>query len=174
MSFNSYVSEAKSKKEIKAIANAFRKLLGITNTTYVEVVKYLDILAMADKSFDYEVVDDSKMEKNKQAEIDVVNRAICIKQSVFDGACAGNKVDRMTIAHEIGHYVLVCLCGIKFARNLDKHGYVETFRDPEWQATVFASEFMMPVHMIKGMSPNKISEKFGVTLSAARSQLRHI
>lgn len=174
MAFNSYVSEPMSKKNVREIANAFREFLGIKNSKYVEVVKYLDKLVDYDPLYDYEIVDDNEMEPSKQADTDVINHKITIKQSVYDGACDGDKVDRMTIAHELGHYVMVCMLGIKFARNFNKKGYVETFRDPEWQATVFASEFLAPVDQIKYMSVKDISNEYGITERAARSQLRHI
>ena len=174
MAFNSFVSEPKSKKEIREIARAFRNYLGIDNRDYINIVDYLDIMTKHDYLFDYEIVADDEMEESKQAETDVINHYIRIKQSVYDRACDGNKVDRMTIAHEFGHYILICIYGISFAKNLDKRGYVETYKDPEWQAAVFASEFLAPVEKIKGMSPKQISIKFGISERAARAQLKHI
>ena len=123
--------------------------------------------------FDYQIVEDNELPKSIQGKTDVVNHVIKIKQSVYEGACGGNGTDRMTIAHEIGHYVLVCINGINFARNTDRTGYVKTYKDPEWQATVFASEFLIPAHTIQGLSVKEISEKFGVTISAAKAQLKH-
>ena len=174
MAFNIYISEPMSKIKIRRIANDFRKLLGIEETKYVEVVKYLDEMIKYDPMYDYEIVEDCEMGPSKQADIDVINHKITIKQSVYDGACNGNKTDRMTIAHELGHFVLVCILGIRFAKNLDKRGYVETFRDPEWQATVFASEFLAPISLITNTSPKNISNEYGITERAAKSQLRHI
>jgi len=174
MAFNSFVSEPKSKNEIREIARGFRKYLGIDNQDYINVVKLLDIMIKYDSLFDYEIAPDNEMEENLQAETDVINHFIRIKQSVYDRACDENKVDRMTIAHEFGHYFLVCIYGISFAKNLDKRGYVETYRDPEWQAAVFASEFLAPVEKIKGISPKQISIKFGISERAARTQFKHI
>lgn len=174
MAFNSYVSQPKSKKEIREIAKAFREYLGLKNIRYVNIVEYLDEMIKHDPMFDYEIVEDCEMKSSIQADTDVINHKITIKESVYEGACLGNKRDRMTIAHEFGHYVLICIMGIKFAKNLDKTGYVETFCDPEWQATVFASEFLAPVDKIKDMSPKNISKEFGITEKAAKSQLRHI
>lgn len=174
MAFNSYVSEPMSTEDIRYIVKQFRKILGIENEEYIQVAKYLDVLSLFDPLYDYHIVDDSELPDTVQGDMDAVNHIIRIKESVYEGACNGDPVDRMSISHEIGHYVLMCLVGIKFALNTNKMGYVVTYKDPEWQATVFASEFLMPAEMIKDMSPLKISMRFGVSINAAKTQLKHI
>lgn len=174
MAFNSYVAEPMSTRGIRNIVREFRKILMVEFDEYIEVARYLDLLTFIDPMFDYQIVDDNMLPKSVQGETDVVNHIIRIKQSVYESACDGDEYSRMTLAHEIGHYVLVCFCGVTFARNTNRMGYVETFRDPEWQATVFASEFLAPSYLIKGLEAEEISERFGVTIQAASTQLRHL
>ena len=91
----------------------------------------------------------------------------------YDGACNGEGRDRMTIAHEIGHYFTLCFCGFKLERNFGG-GKIITFRDPEWQAKCFAGELMVPAHRVKGMTVDKIAEKCGVSFAAASVQHKHL
>lgn len=174
MAFNSYVAEPMSTNQIRKIVREFRKLLKIEFDEYIDVVKYLDFLTFVDPMYDYQIVEDDTLAETVQGETDVVNHIIKIKQSIYENACDGDEYSRMTIAHEIGHYVLVCIEGITFAKNKNRIGYVITYKDPEWQATVFASEFLAPSYLIKGLEPEEISKRFGITLQAARTQLRHL
>ena len=174
MALNSYVAEPMSTKQIRKIVREFRKYLNIEFDEYINVVKYLDFLTFIDPMFDYQIVEDNELPEGVQAETDVINHIIRIKQSIYEGACAGDEFGRMTIAHEIGHYILVCIVGITFARNTSRTGYVVTYRDPEWQATVFASEFLAPSYLIKDLEAEEISKRFGITLQAASTQLRHL
>mgnify|MGYP000952505712 FL=1 len=44
--------------------------------------------------------------------------------------------------------------------------------DPEWQANAFAGELMAPYDLVKNMSVEEISEKCGMSMTAASIQYR--
>lgn len=66
--------------------------------------KLLDVLAEVFEDFSYEIVEDDELPLGTHADTDVLTGHIRIKQSVYNNACNGNGRDRMTIAHEIGHF----------------------------------------------------------------------
>lgn len=64
-------------------------------------------------------------------------KMIQLREDVYFGALDGKGRDRMTVAHELGHYVLHRQ--VTFAR-VPPGGEVPAFRNSEWQANTFAAE----------------------------------
>ncbi|MBO0213020.1 ImmA/IrrE family metallo-endopeptidase [Vibrio sp. Vb2880] len=100
---------------------------------------------------------------------------IAIREDVYDKACGGCGHSRFTIAHELGHIVMHKGVVASFARG----GEHQIFEDSEWQADVFASEFLADSRLIDLDidTPATVSERFGVTEEAAivkLSKLRSI
>lgn len=174
MLIETHRSEKLSRENIRLAAYLFRKELGIINDLYIPVEKILDRLPELDSDISYEIVPDNELDKNTEAEADVINKIICIKESVYNKACLGDGRSRMTIAHEIGHIVLVCLCGVKLYRTYKKK---EVCEDPEWQAACFAGEFLVGFHLLKAdkdLSIDYLVNKCGVTKTAAKYQYNEI
>jgi Zn-dependent peptidase ImmA (M78 family) len=96
-----------------------------------------------------------------------------IKQKVYDGACEGNGQDRFTIAHEQGHYLTLCVNGLRLQRNFEKRR-LRHYERPEWQANAFAAGLLMPVHLVRDMCPEEMVEVCGVTWTAANIQYEQI
>ncbi len=90
---------------------------------------------------------------------------------VYIGAVNGNGRDRMTIAHEIGHYFTLCFCGFSFQRNYN-NGPVAAYNSPEWQAKCFAAELLIPAHLTQNMQPWEIAYECGVSSEAAQYQYK--
>ena len=87
-----------------------RRKLGLETALYFPVVQFLELMSEIFPRFHFEVVEDDELPQGVHADTDVENHIIRIKRFVYDGACNGNGRDRMTIAHEIGHYLLLCVC----------------------------------------------------------------
>ena len=92
-----------------------------------------------------------------------------IRQDVYNGAVSGNGRHRFTIAHELFHLLQHDDSNITFAR-IRKENNIKKYEDPEWQADAFGGELLVPNHLIQGLSIEEISQKCGVSLSAASYQ----
>ncbi|MCD7722658.1 MAG: ImmA/IrrE family metallo-endopeptidase [Clostridiales bacterium] len=168
-----YMVEAKSRSDLRNLARALRKQLQLDDELYFPIVELLDVMTELFEDFNYEIVNDKDMRKNVHADTDIRTGHIRIKESVYEGACNGEGRDRMTIAHEIGHYFTLCFCGFKLERNFGNNE-IPAFRDPEWQAKCFAGELMVPAHLVKEMSKAKIAKQCGVSYDAACVQYKHL
>lgn len=167
-----YIVEAKSRKDLRQLAGIFRSCLGLQKELWVPVVELLDVLPEIFDNFSYEIVTDSDLSPGTHAETDIRTGHVTIRESVYEGACAGEGRDRMTIAHEIGHFFTLCFCGFKLQRNFCKRK-IRHFNDPEWQAKCFAGEFLVPYHLTGNMSADEIAVSCGVSHDAAEYQLNH-
>lgn len=167
-----YIVEGKSRNDLRSLAFILRMHLGLENRLWVPVVELLDVLSEFLKGFSYEIVPDSVLPPGTHAETDIRTGHVVIKESVYERACNGEGRDRMTIAHEIGHFFTLCFCGFKLQRNFAKQE-VKIYNDPEWQAKCFAGEFLVPYHLTGNMNAAEIAVACGVSYDAADYQLTH-
>ena len=163
-----YIIEPKSREELRELAYAFRKDLGLENQIYFPVVEVLEVLPTL-YGINYEIIDDCETPKDIHAYSDVVERKIYIKESVYNGACEGIGRDRMSVAHEFGHSLTICVCKFRIEKY---EGQVSraAFRCPERQAKCFAGELLVPAYLTKGFSKEEIAERCGVSTDAASVQ----
>ncbi len=168
-----YSVEPKSRKDLRRLAKEIRKKFGLDKEVYFPVVQLLEALPSVYKDFNYEIVEDSDLSKKTHALTDINEKVIKIKESVYDAACEGSGRDRMTIMHEICHYITLCQLNFTLARSFEQDE-IPVFCDPEWQAKCLAGEIMMPADKIYDMNPDEVSEKCGVSWPAAVFQLSKI
>lgn len=166
-----YMVEPRSRTDIRASAERWRKKYGCDNKLFVPVVKMLDLLSQND-NINYEIVDDEELPKQIHASTNLQDRIILIKQSVYDGACKGIGRDRMTIAHEYGHVALHINDHSSLYRSFNDN-QVQVYMNPEWQAKCFAGELLIPHKQTSNMTPEQIANECGVSLEAATYQLSH-
>ena len=170
---NGYRVEAKSRRELRLLANQIRKNLGLEEQLYFPVVELFDRLPDIYDGLECQVVNDFELPINVHGLTDITSKTIKIKESVYDNACKGNGRDRMTILHEIAHYLTLGELNYSLARSFEEEK-VPTYCDPEWQAKCLAGELMMPAQKIKDMSVEEIMDKCGVSYDAAKYQLSKI
>jgi Zn-dependent peptidase ImmA (M78 family) len=168
-----YIVEPKSRQNLRDLALILRKFLNLENEKYFPITELLDVLAEIFDNFSYEIVEDNELSFGTHADTNTLAGHIRIRESVYEGACNGNGRDRMTIAHELGHYFTICFCGFKLERNF-ANKKVKTYSDPEWQAKCFAGELLVPAHLMKGCSVEEIVEECGVSYDAAEIQYKKI
>ena len=168
-----YVAQPCSRRDLRRLAMGIRLKLGLEDSLYFPVVQLLELMSAIFPRFHFEIVEDGELPPGVHADTDVENHIVRIMQSVYDGACAGSGRDRMTIAHEIGHYLLLCVWGFRFQRNFAGNA-VPTCQDPEWQAKCFAGELLVAAHLTGHMSPKAIAVVCGVSLLAAQTQWRKL
>lgn len=98
---------------------------------------------------------------------------IRLREDVYIGACKGRGRDRLTLAHELGHFIMHNESSIVFSKpKID--GEMPKYYNSEWQADVFAGELLAPSYLIAGMSANEVHEKCVVSTACARTQLKAI
>lgn len=164
-----------SRNDIRSFTNSIRYKLGVDNQLRFPICEFLELLPdmLNDSNFYYMILSDNDLPDNIHAFYTLEENVIYIKESVYNGACADNGRDRMTIAHEIGHALLIKTKGLQLHRDFTNTG-TSVCMDPEWQAKCFGGELLIPAHLIKGMEPAEIAEKCKVSLNAATYQLSRI
>ena len=92
---------------------------------------------------------------------------IYLREDVYEDLEKDDTRAAFTLAHEFGHYILHAKASFDKKMREGLPRYVSS----EWQANVFAADFLMPPHLLnKIMSPQDISKIFGVSLKAATKQ----
>lgn len=162
-----YQCEPLSRAQIRKFALELRRELGLDRTLCFNVIAFLEFaMPVIYNGFYFEIVPKEDWPPKKHACTDVMNKTIYIREDVYRRAVQGKGRDRMTIAHEIGHYILLAVQGVKFYRTFDG-AFINNYEDPEWQAKVFAGELLCPFNLIGGMSVNEIMNRCGVSEEAA-------
>ncbi len=166
-----YSVEPRSRAELRRLASLIRTVYHLDDQLYFPIVELLDVLEETLDGFSYSIVPDNTMPPNKHADTNVYTGEIRIKESVYEGARAGKGRDRMTIAHELSHFLTLCLLGFKLSRTIGG-GKIEAYKSPEWQAKCLAGELLIPYRLTVGMTTDEIVEKCGVSRSAAEYRRR--
>ncbi len=166
-----YSVEPRSRADLRELAFQFREMFHLNDRLYIPIVELLDALEVTDKGFSYSIIPDDTLPEYKHADTNVYTGEIRIKEHVYDGARAGGGRDRMTIAHEMSHYLTLCLLGFKLCRTIGG-GKPKPYEDPEWQAKCLAGELLIPYDLTAGMSASKIAQECGVSFEAAQYRLR--
>ena len=166
-----YKASAISRRDIQSIIRTIRKAVGLEYDLHFPIVQFLEnVLPIFCPDFQLEILSQSEM-GNKHGETYPSRKLIRIREDVYLGAVNGSGRDRLTIAHEIGHLFLhkdasIALC------QLAPNEKLRAFEDPEWQANAFGGELLASAYLIRGMSAAEVSEQCGVSMDAAKIQLK--
>lgn len=158
-----------SRAELRRIAAWMRNIMGLDDEIYMPVKDILERLPLWFESYELsvEIVESSELEPNEHGYFDPSLMKIVIREDIYNGACEENGRDRMTVIHELCHFILIRIYGLKLTR---RFGEIKIFENPEWQAKALAGEFMMPAEKIVGMDIKQIAEACGVSYDAAMFQ----
>ena len=173
-----YYAQPVSREDMRQLATVIRKVFGYLDVWWIPVERLLDQMMVKFHDFSYEIVSDDEWDdKSSHADTDIMNNTIRIRESIFIGACDGNGRDRMTIAHEIAHYILICVAGVNLYSCRNKKT-VPSYCDPEWQAKCLAGELMIPAYKINNLETtpctSRIADLCGVSYDAAFYQLKQL
>lgn len=170
---NCYKASAISRKNIQDYIYHLKKAVGMEDILYFPIIVFLEnILPILIPEFQLEIVPVEEM-GNKHGETYPSKNLIRIREDVYLRAIDGLGRDRLTIAHEIGHLLMheddsIALC------RLAPNERLKAFEDPEWQANAFGGELLASTYLIRGMSAEEVSKKCGVSIDAAKVQLRAV
>ena len=167
-----YMVSPLSRENLRGLAEHIRKQLGLVDDLFIDIVRIVENLHLIDEKFEFLIWKEEEM-GDAHAITNPSEHTIIIREDVYRGACRGSGRDRFTLAHEFGHYVLHDGVAIGLARSAEATD-IPRYRDPEWQASAFAGELLMPPRLIKGMPAWEIAKRCGVSDQAASFQLRFI
>ncbi|MDQ1236709.1 Zn-dependent peptidase ImmA (M78 family) [Paenibacillus sp. SORGH_AS306] len=166
-----YEASPLSRADIRDFANDIRKFCKCENVPYFPIVQFLEfVMPSLDPEFTWVPVSKQEM-GSKHGLAYPNNKLIKIREDVYEGALQGKGRDRLTIAHEVGHYFMHKQGNIYFARSMGVAEKLPAYRDPEWQANAFAGELLAPAHIIKGKNIFEVANLCGISQQAARRQL---
>lgn len=160
-----------SRKQIRNVAKNIRKInkeMTGQDAPFFPIVQFLDVtLTKHMETFSLEVMDEYEMgDAHGMTYPD--EHLIQVRSDVYERACRGQGRDRMTLAHELGHYVLHSNIGLA---RMAPAGSIKAFRSSEWQATALAGELLVSCeHILQCRNLNEVSLMFGVTMEAATLQ----
>ena len=161
-----------SRKNIRDMAYFIRKIAGQEKDLYFNIVGFLDVkLPKIDPGFVLIVEDEEELGECHGLTYPDRNE-IHIRSDVYERAYNGSGRDRLTMAHELFPLLQHEKTNISYAR-LPDGAKIKMFQDPEWQATVFGGELLVPWYLTRGMTAQEIAERCGVSIAAANSQIRH-
>ena len=166
----SFVVEGKSRNDIRKVAMLCRKLQNAENELYFPILDFVEkTLPSIIPNFSFRVGTMEEMGECHGLTLPGKNE-IVIREDVYDRAYAGSGRDRLTVAHELYHYIEHSSATVGFART-SKHE-LPKYMDPEWQADAFGGELLVASHLAKKLTVSEIAEKCGVSVAAARTQYR--
>lgn len=166
------IAEPLSRQNIRNMAYFIRKIAGKEDDLYFDIVYFLDVmLPQIDPGFTLIIEEPSELGECHGLTYPDRNE-IHIRSDVYERACNGSGRDRLTLAHELFHLLQHEKENISFAR-LRKGVKLKMYMDPEWQATVFGGELLVPWHLTKGMTATEIAKQCGVSIAAANTQIKY-
>lgn len=165
-----YIAKGKSRIQIRNVARLIRKIQRAENESYFPILDFMEkTLPLLIPDFTFRVVDKEEMGKYEGLTFPE-RKEIWIRSDVYEAAEKGDGRARLTIAHELYHYLEHSAATVAFARA--SGGEIPLYADPEWQADAFGGELLVSYDLSRNMSINEIVEKCGVSRSAAAYQYK--
>lgn len=166
----SYIAQPKSRIQIREIAKLIRKIQGVEKEWYFPILDFMEkTLPVLIPNFSLRVMPKEEMGACEGLTIPEENE-ILIREDVYERAYNGGGRERLTIAHELYHYLEHSRQTVAFARTNGTS--IPAYRDPEWQADAFGGELLVPYDLSRGLSVEEIVELCGVSQKAAETQYR--
>lgn len=171
MSNNNIAVKGLARRDIRRLTQHVRQITQVSQFKKFCVVHWFEDRFCDLMGFTYDICEAKDMGDN-HALTRHENKHIYIREDVYDRARQGHGRDRGTIIHEVGHALMHTPDRIMYARNFQE-AEIPVYAQPEWQAKVFAGEFLVPVSLLDvGASASDIAEQFGVSNDSALIQLR--
>lgn len=161
-----------SRVKIRKIASFIRKKLSI-KTIRFPVMRVLELFVTEyDDILCYTVEEDTSFKNGVMAELSMINDyryCIRIRESVYNDASVGGRASTGFVCHELCHFILVHILGIKPKKYFDLNGIayarqiygwsIPAYKSMEWQAKALCGELMIPYEECKNYDLKTIIEE---------------
>ncbi|MGD9740309.1 MAG: ImmA/IrrE family metallo-endopeptidase [Bauldia sp.] len=158
----------RTEEDLEDFAWKVREKLGVAEQRRPDMLTVIMKLKALHPGFNYRRVPDSEL-PDVEASFDSGSQVISMRESVFRGSQTQQPRARMTIAHELGHFLL----GHEGTRNrsVERSAVERTVRDykvDEFEARRFGAAFLVPASLVgPEWSPATIAVEFAISLEAA-------
>jgi len=148
----------------------------------VDLTKKIDIVRITEWEVKdkFHIVSEDEL-RDYEALTETQTGDMYMREDIYVRACNGEPRARFTMGHELAHF---CLhknqdqnkrlardgFGAPPIRYLQPGQKILCIYDPEWQASAFSGEMLMPAMHIRHMTIEEIILQYGVSRSAARYQ----
>lgn len=155
-------------EELEETVARFLRRIGMENVVRPDMMTMIAKIKHNDSSFNYGRVPDDQM-PDAEAQWSSDDRVVRIRESVFKGMQRGLPRDRMSVAHELGHYLL----GHKglLNRSINKtirEIAIARVRKQESEARRIAAVLLAPEPLVpEGATAEDIAARFGLSREAA-------
>ncbi|WP_215761244.1 ImmA/IrrE family metallo-endopeptidase [Acetobacter sp. P1H12_c] len=172
MTGDSFIVPPLSWSKIESNALHWRSVLGLETEPYFPVMKVMEkVLANKLSLFDLIIVEKEEM-GSAEGYTDPSGKAIYLREDVYRRAWEGERRDRFTAAHELGHWDMHT--NLQLAR-VQPEQNIPVFKQSEPQANQFASELLMPVSFFSADdTPEIVMQRHGVGYQAAANRLSYL
>lgn len=163
-----YFAQPCSRKDLERFASSLRKMVGYSDTPKFPIVHFLEwVLYDHIDGYSFEIVPVDEMPPGKHALAIPDDKKIIVREDIYTRAVAEQGRDRLTLGHELGHLLLHTGGRVMLARTMGISRPLKPYEDPEWQASAFAGELLIPRNLMFGKSVDEIMECCGVSRDAA-------
>lgn len=162
-----------SRKDIEKRARSIRKMLGLEQEPYFNIVHLLEwVLPLPEINEDFSFLPVGDDELGSNFALAYPDKDLILaRESVYRNACNGMGRDRLVLAHETGHLFLHKGISPVYAKNnVDD---LKPYESSEWQATVFGAELLAPCYLIRNWTAQQVAERCKISFDAAKMQLKY-
>ena len=158
----------KTDEDLEAVARNFLRKIGLEYQIRPDMMTIISKLKHVVPSFSYRRMPDEEM-PDAEARWSSENFELCMRESVFVGMQRGEPRARMTVAHELSHYLLehkgdLNRSVVKSSAELS----VQRIINQESEARRLAPIILAPEYLVpEGATVEEIVSKFGLSQQAA-------
>lgn len=173
-----YEADTSLKREdIRELSKEIRRIFKVETINF-PVLKVLPRLEQIYEDALYTSIDeDSEFDEKVMTyleEVETDKYCIHVRQSVYIGATINRGDCLGFINHELSHFILVHILGIKPVYNRSFSGRIPAYKSMEWQAKALCGELMIPYDLCKDMDICEILDTTNSSLEQAKFFIKRV
>ena len=169
-----YKTKGISRRKIRAIAKAIRRLFSCNNKYYFDVIKAFETLPILFPEVTTKIIGNNDISEIKDVDIPGAcipdfkgHYSILIREWVYNAACNQQGGCRCHIAHEMSHFFLFRLGYTPNVERAFANNTLNRYESAEWQAKALAGETLVPYENTINMKIDSIMHRCNVSRECA-------